>query len=458
MVTKKKKSVADTFDKVYEEVATEVLEANENDLDQKPAVTEVLDNVSIELNESMVGDIILTEHAASGGYDKPPVIRIAGKNIDTKEIDRAEFFKLARSGKAKMFSSQYGGSTGNTSPIAIAGNYGRYDSRIPIEETKYYVCKVNSRLILATSGSSLILDVPPMTAGDYDEWGDVGMGYNTGNEVASIVLIYSAIYAESIQVAGTCWLNNSTVSVDTGSALFNEVNITASSIRTRDRVDLYKVWIKQSMVHANYIINMRKSRLHNLRITGVSQTSFTKVENYSEGYFEIGTWGGNIEGHGLNVHGCLLADFRYSASTNGSQLKRYENTNPNRGVAMRVDRRLDYGQFSSIKPLNFVRFCDEDLIIEGEIFKASSFLTVPHIDKNVEDPYPRPASPFGTLNVNPFVGESEVRTRLGRLIFGYAYGRSVETDIHRLAIDSVYDQIRSRVRLYSQLNALLKQS
>lgn len=441
MTAKKKKSIADALDDAYVEAVKEI--------------TADVDTDGVKDTVVALGSGCSDSYFSYGeeGTNGEPFVKIGGVNIDLEEISGNDFVKYSKGAASSL---RY--HIDKPSDLIIPSPRGRINAPYPETEIKFYACKINGRLILLTTGSSLTLEEAPSTAYNNVRW-SAGMNTLQYTDKDPIILIYSTIVANHLQTGGTVMLNNSTILSSGSYAVIAEAYIIASTISVGKGLELRNGYIRKSRMQASGFANLEKIRLHDVTFTGVTNLKLNKVENYTDGHFEIAVWGQGMDDLTVSISDITLSPFRFSSGIPTSQLRLYEPTGAS-NISRKLDitRRLDYGEFSSLSPLRFIRLGEEDIIIEGEVFKSTQFLPKPYIDRKVEESYPRPVQQFGSSPVSPYADTTEVRTRLGKLIFGYSYGTGTDTEIHNSAIDSVYDQIRSRVRLYSQLNGLLKQS
>lgn len=148
------------------------------------------------------------------------------------------------------------------------------------------------------------------------------------------------------------------------------------------------------------------------------------------------------------------------------EISSYKDPSRPHAVQFNINRRVDYGHFSAKQPVPFIRLGALDLVVGGEIFKASEFFPTPSTDvypvvkdvTQVQDFGFRPGYPRYDLPVVSNTGStyrgSMLWNRAAKVIFGWNYGKTPIGVSGENLVNALIEQIKSRISLYVEFNNL----
>lgn len=164
----------------------------------------------------------------------------------------------------------------------------------------------------------------------------------------------------------------------------------------------------------------------------------------------------------IEIQNTSLVPFRFNYYNLGKATVEAYNENHYSNAAVKIHRRIDYGYFSGIEPIPFVRMSDDDILVAGKLFRAEDFMDTSRPQKDEEDdnPYPRKAYQNGFGG-----GRTYGRTSPGSEMFRrveQTLGNNERTrkpgavnKVVEDVVNGVCEQISSRVKLFVTA-ALLK--
>lgn len=433
--------------KSFENIKKKILKSQENFGDELDAVADKIEAGVIETKSTAVQGADLTPVTIGedpdfdpyyyGGTvssaDSYPIVKIGGVDVELKPLNAVEISNIVNGyqGHYKyMFSDM-------VSPGCVHSKYRTHEIKEVGDRFKMYGALVNGVYLIVSTGSKVIAKT---------------LGTDYRNKNAVLILTASNLETEALTVKGHNSVNNSRVS-GANHYDFHDSHIRASNIYTRDNgyVRLTKSVIGESAFYSSQGIILNDSSVSGMMLNHVHQIYIEQTKFYPSGTeaFSYNIYQPNTE-VSIRIVGIRLSKF----DSNDVQAIYGKETRDR--YTLTIQRRIDYGYFSALKPLPFIRVGNDDIMVAGELFKATEFLYTP-ITVNPTPPQIgsawggslQPMTSYGAVD-----SRAAVRSRIGVLVFGPDYAKQAESNIHRDLIDGVYDQIRSRVSLYANLNAL----
>ncbi|QBZ70695.1 hypothetical protein pETSU_114 [Edwardsiella phage pEt-SU] len=293
-------------------------------------------------------------------YKDEPIIYIAGVKQEGVKLDKAP--KNAGGGEYRYNSNN---------PLAVSGsaaqrfNPGEVITEEPIQWYHVVLPEID---IYITQGSELTIeDRVNAHSGWEGEEGDwIGQAKDTKPE---LIIIGSVVRCSSISLGSLARFNNSNVETNGHIDTINS-RIHGCRIFAYNSIDLYNCGLYSSRIDNNNRLIIRNSNyLRNLHISGFDNVDLLKVHNSGE--FRIHAGWQPTAGLGLNIADCHLTDF--SGDFRGSveqYAKEYGDKKPWQGNGMVIRRRTDYGYFAGSAPVPFVRCGDYNISTSNNLYLA----------------------------------------------------------------------------------------
>lgn len=391
-----------------------------------------------------------------------PKLIIAGKDIELTELKAQEYPSSLRTtfytaDNDDLLVSGHG-------PAERSTNYpGQSLAR---EHCKIYKAVVNGTDIFMTTGSYLEIKDTLVKNGCSDPWDlETELCGSESDKNPTVVMIGSTIVASTLNVNGGVLLNNSRV--ETKTAYLQNSTIVATRLLSEETVDLDSTNIKYSTITGTKWLRSNKSELINVDLSGIPHITLERVTSAGDGTFRLSTW--STKGRlSLRISDTMLTDFSMFFNTEALEGLKDENGIDN---TITIARRVDYGYFSGIKHVPFVRVNKFDIIVDSTVFSGKelnphSFPKEPAKEDEIisAPPYAYPNNP----SYRP-VGFSingsrmdDTWTKARKIISSQAAGHNYSARQNPLGslgeglVDTLVDQIRSRSKLYVELFSFVR--
>lgn len=390
-----------------------------------------------------------------------PIVEIAGKQFETKDIELKDI-----PAKIGSFISHHTPEDENVLCPRFQNhrsynNVGRWrpaHQTLLRSDLKFKHLQVDNTDIYISTGSSLIItdaiDSLSFLASSAPA---------TSDDKNILVIIASSVTAKSLTFAGTTILFNSVVEGDYVTLIDSTIDRSSISGSTGN-VSIDDSDITDSNLYVSQYATVTDTRVTGLRITGVMSLTLDRVK--SSGDFLFSTYGDSGNRLDLNISNQYLHKYE----GNGQYIQEFKGYTPEvdypiyrNGNTLNIRRRIDYGVFSAVTPVSFIRLNQYDLLVDNVAFSVKDFF--PEVINTTEQS-PKPfesSSPFGPFSPTPmaytssFGGgihnrNSDVWKRASKIVFGA--NKSVIGKSGEALINSLLDQIKSRIGLYVEIYSL----
>lgn len=389
-----------------------------------------------------------------------PIVEIAGKQFETKDIE------------LKDIPAKIGGFISYLTPenenvlcprFQNARSYNNVGRWRPAHQTllrsdlKFKHLQVDNTDIYISTGSSLII------ADSIDSLSFLASGAPaTSDDKNILVIIASSVTAKSLTFGGTSILFNSVIEGDYITLI--DATIDRSNVSgATGNVSIDDSDITDTCLYASQYITITDTRVTTLRINGVMSLTLDRVK--SSGDFSFTTYGDSGNRLDLNISNQYLHKYE----GNGQYIQEFKGYTPavdypiyRNGNTLNIRRRIDYGVFSAVAPVSFIRLNQYDLLVDNIAFSVKDFFPDVVNTEQPSKPF-ESSSPFGPFSPTPmaytssFGGgihnrNSDVWKRASKVVFGgnkAVIGKSGEA-----LINSLLDQIKSRIGLYVEIYSL----
>lgn len=388
-----------------------------------------------------------------------PIVEIAGKVHELKEVDKAEVLSIMD--KSRYIDQNDDLTQGSQGRHSDTNRWNRCGP-ITLKDITFKHVSVDGVDIYVSNGSELII-----TNG-------LDLGYYHDQIIdkkkPSIILLLSRINTKNLNALGKNVLINSTVTVGESVSLL-DAGLTDTIINGHNgAATIDDSTVLDSSLNVSAYVTITDSKLTGARIYGLSTLTLDRVSGghdftlslYTNKYKEFNLAINNQYIHSLDYHHGVQSTDGY---TSLDDFPRFDN-----GLVLNIEKRVDFGYFAAVKSIPFIRLNQFDLLVGGEIFSVKEFFPE-LIDENAQKPTPVPVSPqYGTygeysrpggyappqvfpLTPGYWSRSSEVWKRAARVAFD-TNGKKVIGKTGELIINSLLDQIKSRINLYVELNTL----
>lgn len=382
-----------------------------------------------------------------------PVVEIVGKVLTGRDVDHEEAKKLGlvtwpTFGDGNILTSRrdFSGQSYHSSWITLKPS--------DVKFKHYDVAGVD---IYITNGSKFIVTESMDAESAWSEH------LNTQPK-PKLVIVASELTSKGLTVSGNVSLKNASV---TGSGLLTLIDssIEYSTVNgkynysTIDDTHLYGVYIQ-----ADQSLTLTDTNLTDTSVTGMKSISMDRVSGGHD--FKLSMFpSANALQFSFRASNQYL--HTYVASAYGRIGKDYQPVcdapfHHDTEWTATIERRIDYGMFAGAKPIPFVRIGQYDILVGNQIFSVKEFfpelLTKQEEPKTVDSEYrpggwpsyPAPApSPFVPFGV--YVSRGSL---LWKKVAGIAFEneKAVIGKMGETIIESLLDQIRSRIKLYTEIS------
>lgn len=388
-----------------------------------------------------------------------PIVEIAGKVRELKEVDKAVVLSIMD--KSRYIDQNDDLTRGSQSEYSTSNRWARRGP-ITLKDISFKHVNVDGVDIYVSNGSELIIT----------EGLDLGYYHDPiiDKKKPSIILLLSRINTKNLSALGKNVLTNSSVTMGESITLLDAGLTNASISGHNGSATIDDSTVLDSSLNVNGYTTITDSQLTGAHIYGLTTLTLDRVTGgrdftlslFTNKYKEFSLAINNQYIHGLNYHQGVQGTAGY---TSLDDFPRYDN-----GLTLNIERRTDFGYFAAVKSIPFIRLNQFDLLVGGEIFSVKEFFPE-LIDENAQKPTPVPAvpqyGPFGeysrpggypvsqVLSLTPgyWSRSSEVWKRAARVSFD-TNGKKVIGKTGELIVNSLLDQIKSRINLYVELNTL----
>lgn len=347
------------------------------------------------------------------------------------------------------------------SSLKLSGTSSMYNGeKLQRKDCKIYKAIVNNVEVYLSSGSDL--DITGELSDGNDYW-DYEGARETGRGI--LVLVASSIECKRLNVYKGNVLNNSKI---TGAAVYLTESTLASTRLTADEsVDLIRSKTHGTVIYSSKWLRLADTNIRDVEFTGFEHTVLTNVQSsVGNEKFSLCTYNYRNKLH-VNVNDTTLV--AWTGTINPTDIEQFTKDNKGMKPTIRISRRVDYGYFSGISQVPFVRLHNYDLIVGDSIFTAKEMNPASFPSEENKDgaesmpPYggnygPRfPIKTVGYSHSGVRMDDTWLKAR--KLVADSTLGPGYTTTskpLGRMAeglVDVLLDQIRSRSNLYVELNA-----
>lgn len=383
-----------------------------------------------------------------------PILIIKGKQIPLTEnppgqspfVDVGSYI---HDGKLIQTSTQRSATGGNWQERQISSDF----------KPKWYSTVVDGIVFNLSSGSFIeIRESIDHYGWDYDE-----ITPRSTNTQKTIVCLASKVRCNYFLIEGKVILNNSVIDAEQNVTLRGCI-VACSNITSKYNAEVSHSRVSQSSFYnGNYISVKDKSNIERMYLSGLARVNLTGIRTYED--FRINTHARynsptpslEIKDQNLNQFDCYMGDVEEAIKifTTGENRKFSE-------MQLKIERRIDYGAFTGITPIPFIRVGDHSLLVAGELFTGEEFFglaqqdTQPKpIDPTVYRPEEtsfRPNYGIGVLGGGSYYKGSLVWNRAAKVLYGYKHKNLVVGKSGESLINALVEQIKSRIGLYVEIN------
>lgn len=465
-----KKNIADELNEVIE---TQLPTVEETKAELQPVVRKTLiEALTEEVNSSSPDELEAADEFANNkaadfeysivneDYDDvrypgdKPVLSIAGKKIELLELPagKTPFINHSRyhDGDDLIVTS--------TDPRSSLGNYSR--SRIPTDKKiKWFTATVNDITFNLSSGSQVQIKE------GIDGYGWVHDDYQAvsqGPVKRELNVIASKIECNHLSIEGKCVINNSVLMAQHYIHIQGCI-VSCSNIHSDYNIDIKSSRVSQSGIYgANYVNINDKSHIDGAYISGLGRITISDSRTTDGFKISLHARHGVLQ-PALDIKGVLVSRFDSFFGDMEKATKVYqENENRYSDMILRIERRIDYGVFSGITEMPFIRVGDHSMLIGGELFTSEEFF-----GKACQDTQPKPVDPtlyrseetsfrpnfgVGVLGGGSYYKGSLVWNRAAKVLYGYKHRNLVVGKSGEAMVNTLVEQIKSRLGLYVEIN------
>lgn len=390
-------------------------------------------------------------------FSDKPIVTVGGKIIELTESK----------GPSRISASNRWHDDSDHSLLTFSENSTRYNSghwskrKVGNKEIKWYEATVGGILIYVTNGSMLkVTEGMDSNSWEYDEC----MGETS---IAEVVLIGSVLETQYLSAKGYNVLNNSSLSSKNYTTLTSAV-ISASTVSSDSNTSVIKSVLTSAMFIGNNYLNVDNSILGGTRIVGFGRVTLREVKSYVNEVFSLSGWGRHgVTRPSVDISKISLTKFDGNCSNMSDAFKDWTDLdNSWADPTLVITRRVDYGTFSADENIPFIRVGNTDIIVGDQVFKGSEFVPVDNGPiHNVAEPiqpqygfgYSLQPEPYrapiglGVLNTGSVYRGSVLWNRTAKVMYGYKYGKRPIGKTGESLVNTLIEQIRSRIGLYVEI-------
>lgn len=367
-----------------------------------------------------------------------PILRIGGNEVELEEVELGRDYFFSHS-KHKSGLGHYR-TTGNFSDKEISEC-----SKTPI----WFGAEVNGVRFLLTEGSKVNIE-------RFDNHGRYGARHSDGRK-QTVMVGWSTIEAESLVIRE--WeenkLYNSVIKgtyVNLESSSLSECYLVADTT-----VDLEGTNLTQASISSCKSINIHKTHGSRISLHGFGNVYFSKVNIYCTMDKSFIMELPKVKSVNLNVSDVSLGDFKLIHYRDSKDSDGIDN-----GAKIVINKRIDYGYIAGLTPVPFVKVGKSSILVGEKLFTSTEMLGKTSFPQFSE---PTPMSPwyptptFGTQRaLDPLVGKDTANKAYSVTFNDGRLSKVPEHQPDHIVIDmvqTVIDQIRSKVKVYTLMEALI---
>ncbi|QGH72010.1 hypothetical protein N1M2_147 [Klebsiella phage N1M2] len=329
-----------------------------------------------------------------------------------------------------------------------------------LSKMKWYTFTTAGLEVIISSGSTLVVR-ECLSVNDYWYEEDEPRGKS------KLIMAGAMLETSNLVVRGTATVNNSSLIAQ------NHVELVSSNITTTMISSGSNITVRDSVLtdcgflnHTQSYTSLIKCRMTGAKISGFKRVNLNRVEAYEHSRFNLNGWArGSDTGASLEIKDITLNTMNgHFGSINEALSNWTDVSNSWAEPTINISRRIDYGQFSSLEMIPFARVGKFDLLVGGEVFLATDFFPV---DKG--ETYPVPSKQvqvpglsgdytanygIGLLNTGAHYRGTMVWNRAAKIIFGYQYGKQPIGKTGEAMVNTLVEQIKSRIGIYVELSNL----
>lgn len=389
---------------------------------------------------------------------KDPKVTVCGKVIELKKEEKHP------TGIISYYSDCYG-KHANRNWIQFS-NHGRYDQHEMPENFKiqWWSANVNGVKIWLTQGSYLMVSEHLGS----DEWGyDGDENGQVPNEKKELVLIGSSVICKHLSVIGRTVLNNSSITAGNYIDL-KRSTIVATSISMDCNANINSSMINSLRCYGGEYLTLTHSQVRNVTLPQYGRVHLKDVNtiNGRESGFNLNIYGaGNNKSLTLDIRNIDLPGFNVTLGNGNDTFAAYlaDNDNNSKSIPLVIETRVDFGFFSGLTPIGFIRLGSNDILVGDQVFTAKEFFgkadqkTQPEVVDTSRttlretSPYHNTSFGIGVLGTGDYYKGSLVWNRAAKALFGYKHRNMVIGKSGEAMVNTLVEQIKSRLGLYVEI-------
>lgn len=384
-----------------------------------------------------------------------PIVEIAGKQFELKDVEVKDI--PVDLGSVIPFYRDVDNIFENQSRRRNNGS-GKwtFGQKLAHKDLKFKHLQIDGLNIYISTGSSLVIS-DTLYRDDY--YGDTPFS-RSGNKYSKpvLVIIASSITAKTLSFLGDTVLFNSTIESNNGITLTDSTVVHSSIQGPSQYLAVDDSTIENTRLFAANYISVTDSNVYGLGITGPASITLSRTMGGQD--FILSTYGDGSKSLDFLSNNQYLHNFDFSGSFTPS-LKDYTpvvdfpvHYGSN---VITIDKRIDYGLFSAVKPVPFMRLNQCDLLVAGEVFSVKDFFP----EYVTAEQSPKQPQPFAEYNP-PMVfssslgsvhnRNSQIWKRTAKIAFNG--NKAVIGKTGEIIVNNLLDQIKSRINLYVELNSV----
>jgi hypothetical protein len=439
---------------VVEKVLDSVVAAQEEVGEELPAASFDMDNQGIPFlkpaGDYSVSRPYRTELLADG------IVEVAGKTFTGRDVTPEEVSKLGLATWSKFSKENILVGRSYHKRYTNQSYHANPHAELLSKDVKFKHYHIAGVDIYITNGSKLTISQRMNADLGWEETPHV-------KQAPKLVIVASELSAKSLVVAGDVSLKNASVTGD-GMLTLIDSSIEFSTIcgshqySTIDDTHLYGVYL-----HAQYSVTITDTDITGASITGVKSINMDRASGGNDFTISMHSMPNNNQ---FSFKAANQYLHPYVAHGYGKIGKGYEPVSDYAGYyegewMLTVERRIDYGMFAATKPVPFVRVNQCDIMVGDQIFSIKEFF--PELVTEQEPPkleteqrpggwgYTPPSFPIA-----PFGGQYSRSSALWKKAASIAFEKekAVIGKVGETIVNSLLDQIRSRINIYAEISTL----
>lgn len=393
-------------------------------------------------------------------YNKDPVVYVAGAKRELTILTTAPDFP----GRNYYYRE-------STNPMELKNATGqRYspDNLVSKEDIRWYKLELPELDVYITQGSQLTIDE---RINNHNGWeGEEGDWISpVPGKKPELFIVGSEVSCRSLSIGSSLVVNNSYL-VTTGHIDAICAKVIGSRINVQNSIDIFNSSIYNGTMEGINRLTVRKSRyMRDIHISGFDQVNLSNVS--TNGIFRLHAAWQSVSGLGLDIIDAYLTDFHAQFDSFTAVFgKEYGTDRPWAGNGLKIKRRTDYGYFAGATPIPFVRCGDYNIATPTALYLAKEIDTVSFPKEKqpltYQPQFGTGLRPYGegypSLEDNSYTmglrgGKLWEKARKDCFSDRNKYQSNVKTPVGMIGdnlIQSLVDQIKSRIKLYVEMAVL----